>query len=46
MSALDQMKSSLTKSAGMLSIVPPVVATGIALRVVEKSFKPYFKKKR
>jgi len=39
MTALEDMKSSVAKSFGMLSIVPPVIATGYVLKTVDKSFK-------
>lgn len=39
MTALDDMKSSVYKSVGMLSVVPPVVATGIVMKTTVKSFK-------
>ena len=39
MTVEDQLKSSFYKSLGMLSVVPPVVATGITLKVVSKTFK-------
>jgi len=39
MTALEDMKSSVAKSFGMLSIVPPVIATGVVLKTVDKSFK-------
>ena len=46
MTALDQMKSSVAKSVGMLSIVPPVIATGIVINTVSKSFKDLEKRMR
>ena len=39
MTALEDMKSSVAKSYGMLGIVPPVIATGVVLKTVNKSFK-------
>jgi len=39
MTALEDMKSSVAKSFGMLSIVPPVIAAGIVLKTVDKSFE-------
>lgn len=42
----ELLKKSLAKSAGMLSVIPPAVAAGFTLKVVEKSFNPYFRKRR
>lgn len=39
MTALEDMKSSVYKSLGMFAIVPPVVATGVVLKTVNKNFK-------
>ena len=51
MTALEQMKSSVYKSLGMLSIIPPVIATKFVVKTVDKSFKDlektmYKKKKK
>ena len=39
MTTEEQLKGSFYKSLGMLSIVPPVIATGVVLKTVNKSFK-------
>jgi hypothetical protein len=46
MTTEEQLKSSFYKSMGMLSIVPPVVAAGVTLKVTQKAFEPYWKRRR
>jgi len=38
-------KAALYRSLGAFAIVPPVVAAAVTFKVVEKSFKPYIKKR-